>query len=75
MSGSSLDLRSAKPYVGQRVNVTLADGSIRVNVKPVKAEQGRMLVFEDRWVPKVDVHDVRLIVPISPYAFLQEGSE
>lgn len=67
MSGSSLDLRSAKSFVGQRVNVTLADCAVIVNVK-IKAIRFGWLVFADPKVPKVKLDTVTLLQPtISPW--------
>lgn len=63
MSGSSLDLRSAKSFVGLRVNVTLADCAVLVNVR-IKAIRFGWLVFSDPKVPKVKLDLVTLLQPV-----------
>ena len=70
-----VSLNSAKSFVGRHVNVTMLDGYVIVNVKLVRIADRRSLVFAEAWAPHVDLADVRLLTPISPYAFLQEGSE
>lgn len=63
MSGSSLDLRSVKSFVGQRVNVTLTDCAVLVNVR-IKAIRFGWLVFTDPKVPKVKLDNVTLLQPV-----------
>jgi hypothetical protein len=63
LSGSTLDLRSAKSFVGQRVNVTLADCAVIVNVQ-VKAIRFGWLIFVNPKVPKVKLDTVTLLQPV-----------
>jgi hypothetical protein len=61
-----LTLRSAKSFVGQRVNVTLADCAVLVNVKLKRIDEQKRLVFEGSRLPKVRVNEITLISSAPP---------
>jgi hypothetical protein len=58
-------LRSAKFFVGQRLNVTLADCAILVNVKLKRIDKHGRLVFDSPRLPRLKLCEVSSLVPVS----------
>jgi len=60
--GQYVSFQSAVSLVGRRLNVTLEDGSVLVNVKLLRIEDRRWLFFDDL-KRSVDLRCVSLLLP------------